>query len=1187
MAVMIYSIKTKELKTILKPVQDRFLKIIALNKEKKNEIAIYYPKNGIFLYDIVTTSEIHNYNNFNDLLNFSFNIDDKLLVLNEKNEIFIIDIKTHNITQWKVCGKPNLIAWYPFNKNDFVYSNNKQEIYLCNKDSGKKYINYIEVKTEDNNNIVELQWYNSDENYKYLLVGFQNTEIILCDMNNNNPSIIMKFDKHGNSLNKIIWLKNEPGSFISTLNKSTKITYWNVSKKSYKSISKLTDVPLLNSKISQNGNEILMSLENGEIEIYDTKLKKIIFSSIPSHTSTIFDLEFSPFKYGQFATVSYDGSLKIWDMTKDYVLLSLKINEPRIINNDDIPKMYSVKYSPINDNLILTGDSKRGLRIWDIDLEKNISSIKLGNEKNDSEVIGIDWNEKNDIIASCDNSIFISTLEGGKIMLISEVNIKVKVFQIKFSPYDDNFFAVACEDSFIRIYDKNHTENSPKQLSGHTQKVFGLAYNPKNKILASSSDDFKIGIWNLDNKDIKGKFLLGHTNNVRQIIWIKEDPNKLISGSWDQTSRIWDTKYMICVGLISGHYSDIYGIDVCPNHPFLLITSSKDNSIRFWNYVRNPIEFIVNFNHSNCDIYNKYKSLEKKLESVKKDDFVSRAETIVNFFFYNDYIKELFDILRVILGLKEHNDDKNKMFYIADLYSAYKSKISNLEFNYYNNSMKISFKKKKEDLLNEAIDNCAKCGDWEKYCELNIALNNWKKAIIAAPHVSIKYWEELTKKYSEYLLKNENEDINISDNDKLFASLNSNEFEPSLKLLSEKNLYEDAKMVWLNKMINKLKSDKKNNNINDPTGGFFTNDDNDEDIEETLKNLENDSKLKQISNEIAKDKLSSGNCVQAACAYLSIKQVNNAIKCLIRGNELEIAYLVIKLTNSYLYEYDVMFGLLCQELKFSNYNKQVNVIENCQNENLNALLYSFLLLFGNLQEKEKEIYNNLKTKINGYCKIIIENDYETLNNNIQKLYENFDKDLEKNEINENNILEYLDILEAMRVINWEKFKNSNINLYNQVYQNYLILSLFFEMLNHNLKSISILCNELEKNGILPNSNLLIPVKEYYKKNNKDKEILTKFQKSSNIDLEKLQNTFNNFNNERIKKYSCENMKKFYIIKDELFKNKISNIVKSSVTGNIITGKISKIGDFNLLNSEVLELFKIISVCSASPKNFHP
>jgi len=39
-------------------------------------------------------------------------------------------------------------------------------------------------------------------------------------------------------------------------------------------------------------------------------------------------------------------------------------------------------------------------------------------------------------------------------------------------------------------------------------------------------------------------------------------------------------------------------------------------------------------------------------------------------FFYNIYIIELFDILRVILSLKELNDDNNKIFYIADLYSA-------------------------------------------------------------------------------------------------------------------------------------------------------------------------------------------------------------------------------------------------------------------------------------------------------------------------------------------------------------------------------------------------------------------------------------------------------------------------------------------------------------------------------------
>ena len=175
----------------------------------------------------------------------------------------------------------------------------------------------------------------------------------------------------------------------------------------------------------------------------------------------------------------------------------------------------------------------------------------------------------------------------------------------------------------------------------------------------------------------------------------------------------------------------------------------------------------------------------------------------------------------------------------------------------------------------------------------------------------------------------------------------------------------------------------------------------------------------------------------------------------------------------------------------------------------------------------------------------------------------------------------------MRIFNWNDFKLSDTNSYIQIYQNYLILSLFFEMLNHNLKSISILAHELNKSGVYPNSNLLIPVIDFYKIN-ENKEILNKFEKNNQvIDYSKLQNNFNNFNNQRIKKYLCDNNKKFYIIKEELFKNKITNIVKSSLTDNIITGKITKIGELNLSNSEALELFKILSKCSGLNKNFHP
>jgi hypothetical protein len=97
---------------------------------------------------------------------------------------------------------------------------------------------------------------------------------------------------------------------------------------------------------------------------------------------------------------------------------------------------------------------------------------------------------------------------------------------------------------------------------------------------------------------------------------------------------------------------------------------------------------------------------------------------------------------------------------------------------------------KKEDLLKEACDNYAKLGEWEKFCELNVEMNNWEKALIAAPHVSIEYWKELTLKYSEHCNKNNKHEKN-------FASILSNNSSLAYKNLIESGLYEDAKLFWL------------------------------------------------------------------------------------------------------------------------------------------------------------------------------------------------------------------------------------------------------------------------------------------------------------------------------------------------------------------------------------------------------
>jgi len=51
----------------------------------------------------------------------------------------------------------------------------------------------------------------------------------------------------------------------------------------------------------------------------------------------------------------------------------------------------------------------------------------------------------------------------------------------------------------------------------------------------------------------------GHTAPVRGLLWNPEIPYLLMSGSWDYTIRVWDTRDGACLDTILDHGADVYG----------------------------------------------------------------------------------------------------------------------------------------------------------------------------------------------------------------------------------------------------------------------------------------------------------------------------------------------------------------------------------------------------------------------------------------------------------------------------------------------------------------------------------------------------------------------------------------------------------------------------------------------------
>ena len=68
-------------------------------------------------------------------------------------------------------------------------------------------------------------------------------------------------------------------------------------------------------------------------------------------------------------------------------------------------------------------------------------------------------------------------------------------------------------------------------------------------------------MWDYTQEGGSIRIFQGHTAPVRGLLWNPEVPYLLMSGSWDHTIRVWDTRDGACLDTILDHGGDVYGED--------------------------------------------------------------------------------------------------------------------------------------------------------------------------------------------------------------------------------------------------------------------------------------------------------------------------------------------------------------------------------------------------------------------------------------------------------------------------------------------------------------------------------------------------------------------------------------------------------------------------------------------------
>jgi WD40 repeat protein len=116
-------------------------------------------------------------------------------------------------------------------------------------------------------------------------------------------------------------------------------------------------------------------------------------------------------------------------------------------------------------------------------------------------------------------------------------------------------------------------------FKGHTNVVFGLAFSPDSKKLASGSGDMTAAIWEVETQKLL-YMLRGHNAEV-YAVGFTPDGQRVVTGSFDQTLKLWSVADGREIAPMVGHRDKVFALAVSPVDG-TIASAGYDRTVRLW-----------------------------------------------------------------------------------------------------------------------------------------------------------------------------------------------------------------------------------------------------------------------------------------------------------------------------------------------------------------------------------------------------------------------------------------------------------------------------------------------------------------------------------------------------------------------------------------------------------------------------
>ncbi|MBI4784579.1 MAG: pentapeptide repeat-containing protein [Oscillatoriophycideae cyanobacterium NC_groundwater_1537_Pr4_S-0.65um_50_18] len=369
---------------------------------------------------------------------------------------------------------------------------------------------------------------------------------------------------------------------------------------------------------SLDGQWLASGCRDGSIRLWHGDLASeqsstLNFQVLQGHTDWVWDIAFSP--DGCFlASASRDGTLRLWNVqdgqpiyvldshTHDVHGLAISADGQWLVSagKDHTVRLWHLQSGrnlktlrgytgglhslslSSDDQLLASSGQSETIQVWRLQLNGHLSQLHPYKTFSSpahqiSALSNVSFSPDAQLLAinRHDEAIAVGHIQTGH--LDQWTAHSESIWTVLFSP-GGKILASSSYDCTVRLWDVE-THHCLRVLRGHESGILAIAFDPSGQWLASGSFDDTIRVWDVQTGECL-RVLQEQTGAIFALAF-DSSGQRLVSGGHDQTIRVWDVQTGTCLKLLQGHSGVVWTLAISSDGR-ILASGSDDQTIRLW-----------------------------------------------------------------------------------------------------------------------------------------------------------------------------------------------------------------------------------------------------------------------------------------------------------------------------------------------------------------------------------------------------------------------------------------------------------------------------------------------------------------------------------------------------------------------------------------------------------------------------